>query len=93
MADCHQLRSVNLTWCIQLTDEGCVRLAAGCPNLELLSLHGLLGVTDRTVEALAANCRATLHTLDVNGCTGIQRRAKEELRAQLPRLRTFLVHT
>lgn len=75
-----------------MTDAGVCALAAGCPGLELLSLHGLRGVTDRAVEALAAHCARSLHTLDLSGCLGVERRGRQELRAVLPRLRCFVVH-
>lgn len=75
-----------------MTDAGVCALAAGCPHLELLSLHGLRGVTDASVAALAAHCRASLHTLDLSGCVGVEARGREELRAVLPRLRCFVVH-
>ena len=35
--------------CIQLTDDGVVPLAEACRRLELLSLHGIQGITDRRV--------------------------------------------
>lgn len=92
-AACHGLREANLTWCVQLTDRGVTALAQGCPRLELLSLHGLRGVTDASVAALAASCAASLHTLDVSGCVGIQRRDRAALRQLLPSLRCFVVHT
>lgn len=75
-----------------MTDAGVCALAAGCPHLELLSLHGLRGVTDASVAALAAHCRGSLHTLDLSGCVGVAARGRDELRAALPRLRCFVVH-
>ncbi|KAK9826084.1 hypothetical protein WJX81_000531 [Elliptochloris bilobata] len=89
---CRQLSSINLTWCVQVTDAGVCAVAAGCPSLELLSLHGLRGITDAAVSALAAHCAGTLHSLDLSGCVGVERRGREELRAVLPRLRCFTVH-
>ena len=73
--------------------RGVCKLAAECHKLELLSLHGIRGVTDATIDSLAQSCGATLTTLDVNGCIGIQRRSKEDLRAKLPKLTCFVVHT
>lgn len=92
LASCHQLRTVNLTWCIQLTDAGICALAQGCRRLESLSMHGILGVTDASLQALAENCAATMHTLDVHGCTGITGKRPEHLRELLPALQTFVVH-
>ncbi len=37
--------------CIQLTDDGAVPLAEACGRLELLSLHGIQGITDRRAPA------------------------------------------
>jgi len=47
----------------------------------------------RSIEALAAGCAETLHTLDVSGCTGIQRRERGHLQSLFPRVTTWLVHT
>lgn len=77
---------------MQVTDEGVCALAAGCPRLELLSLHGLRGVTDRSVDALAAHCARSLAALDLSGCVGVRRRSRAELRAVLPLLTCFVVH-
>ncbi len=44
---CRRLREVVLTWCIALGDEGVEGVAAGCPALERLSLHGNRVITDR----------------------------------------------
>ena len=48
---------------------------------------------NRTVDALASSCADTLRTLDLNGCSGVARRSHEELRAVLPRLQCFVVHS
>eukprot|EP00899_Mesostigma_viride_P027473 jgi/Mesvir1/7910/Mv25065-RA.1 len=92
IAKCSQLTSLNLTWCVHITDKGLLELAKGCRHLELLSLHGILGVTDAGIDALAQSCAATLHTLDVNGCTGIKDRNRQALLGKFPNLKEFLVH-
>lgn len=62
LGQCHQLRTVVLTWCVQLTDRGLLPLAQGCGRLELLSLHGIRGITDRRgtdllIELCVCVCR------------------------------------
>ena len=96
LAKCHRLETVNLTWCVQLTDEGICPMVAGCPQLKLLSLHGLRGISNRTIEALAKHCSSTLHTLDVHGCIAIAAGVEAMsvyLRCKLPNVTEFVVHT
>ncbi|KAL3685798.1 hypothetical protein R1sor_003820 [Riccia sorocarpa] len=93
IAECAKLVSLNLTWCVRVTDVGLKALARNCKSLEILSLHGLLGVTDEGIEELAKSCSRTLHTLDVNGCVNIKRRSKDELLQLFPNLTTFLYHS
>uniref|UniRef100_A0A453DXS5 Uncharacterized protein n=1 Tax=Aegilops tauschii subsp. strangulata TaxID=200361 RepID=A0A453DXS5_AEGTS len=59
----------------------------------LCSLFGILGVTDACLEALSKSCSNSLTTLDVNGCTGIKRRSRDELIQLFPRLSCFKVHS
>lgn len=92
LAACHKLSHVNLTWAVQVGDAGVTALAAGCPNLEELSLHGIPGITDAAIEALSRHCGRSLHTLDVRGCTGVAGRDKAALLALLPLLTCFQVH-
>lgn len=96
LAKCHKLEVVNFTWCVQLTDTAVCPIAAECTGLQSLSLHGLRGITNQTIEALATNCRASLHTLDVHGCIGIkscEEPVKSYLQRNLPGVRQFVVHT
>ena len=90
---CSQLRKLLLSWAVQVTDVGvCALVAAGAP-LEILSLHGVKGVSDVAIDALADHCAGTLVALDVRGCIHVAGRAPDALRARLPRLRTFVLHT
>lgn len=93
LAKCKKLASLNLTWCVRVTDVGIIAIAEGCTSLEFLSLFGIVGVTDKCVEALSAHCSRTLTTLDVNGCVGIKIRKREELLQILPNLKCFKVHS
>ncbi len=96
LAKCHKLEVVNFTWCVQLTDTAVCPIAAGCTGLQSLSLHGLRGITNQTIEALATNCRDSLHTLDVHGCIGIkscEEPVQTYLQRNLPGVKQFVVHT
>ncbi|XP_011622781.1 F-box protein At3g58530 isoform X5 [Amborella trichopoda] len=93
IAKCKNLVSLNLTWCVNVTDVGVLALASTCTSLEYLSLFGITGVTDKSLEALSRSCSATLSTLDVNGCIGIKRRNRNELLELFPKLRCFKVHS
>ena len=93
LAACPLLRRLILSWAVQVTDAGVCALVAGGAALEVLSLHGLKGISDTSVDALAARCAPSLVALDVRGCVHVEGRAPEMLRARLPRLRTFVLHT
>ncbi|KAK4489681.1 hypothetical protein RD792_000314 [Penstemon davidsonii] len=72
IAKCKNLNSLNLTWCVRISDQGVIAIAQGCRSLEFLSLFGIVGVTDKSLEVLSSSCSNTLTTLDVNGCIGIK---------------------
>ncbi len=80
--------------CAHLPQHGLTGRSAGCLCGSLVNwpLSDRL-IMRRTVEALAGSCRETLATLDLSGCSGVARRSHEELRAVLPRLRCFVVHS
>ncbi|RLM80991.1 hypothetical protein C2845_PM12G09660 [Panicum miliaceum] len=69
---CAGLTYLNLTWCVRVTDAGVVAIAQGCRSIELLSLFGIVGVTDACLDVLSKSCSHSLTTLDVNGCIGIK---------------------
>lgn len=93
LSSCHQLKSANLTWCVKVTDAGVIAMACGCPSLGLLSLHGILGVTDAAILALQQNCADHMHTLDIQGCISIEHRSRQYLQQILPYLVCFEVHS
>ena len=51
LGQCRQLRTLLLTWCVQLRDYGLLPVAQGCSHLELLSLHGIRGITKKCAES------------------------------------------
>ena len=86
------LQHVNLTWCVQLTDVAVITLAMSSPHLQLLSVHGIRGITDAAIDALAQHNSATLHTLDITGCTGVSNNTRQQLHQAFPNVRCFLWH-
>ncbi|KAI4300655.1 hypothetical protein L6164_034006 [Bauhinia variegata] len=93
ISKCKNLVSLNLTWCVRVTDEGVISIAKSCTSLEFLSLFGIVGVTDKCLEALSVSCSNKITTLDVNGCIGIKKRSCEELLQLFPHLKCFKVHS
>ncbi|XP_008775501.1 F-box protein At3g58530 isoform X2 [Phoenix dactylifera] len=93
IARCKDLVSLNLTWCVRVTDTGVMAIAQGCRSLEFLSLFGIVGVTDTSLQVLSEFCSNTLTTLDVNGCIGIKRRSRSGLLQLFPHLKCFKVHS
>jgi F-box/leucine-rich repeat protein 2/20 len=88
------MRSWNLSWCVPVDDAAIAVIAANCRRLELLSVFGLLGVTDASLDALAkGGLGKTLHTLDVHGCRNVTRQADQLLLKQFPRLTCFSHHS
>lgn len=86
------LQHINLTWCVQLTDAAVVALAQSCPDLELLSLHGIRGITDAGIDELKRHNSSSLHTLDITGCTGVTSYPRTELAKAFPNVHCFLWH-
>ncbi|KAK8590261.1 hypothetical protein V6N13_089024 [Hibiscus sabdariffa] len=93
IAKCKKLTSLNLTWCVRVTDVGAIAIAEGCTSLEFLSLFGIVGVTDECLVALSKSCANTITTLDVNGCVAIKRRSRDDLLRLFPYLKYFKVHS
>ena len=64
-----ELKYLNITWCLALTDKGIVDGVSKLENLDLLSVFGLVAITDKSMDALLnSKIRYTLTTLDINGC-------------------------
>lgn len=93
IAKCRKLVSLNLTWCVHVTDVAVKAIAQNCLSLEFLSLFGITGVTDTSLETLSKFSSQNLTTLDVNGCINIKKRSKVELLQFFPKLACFKVHS
>uniref|UniRef100_A0A7S3CJI8 F-box/LRR-repeat protein 15-like leucin rich repeat domain-containing protein n=1 Tax=Strombidium rassoulzadegani TaxID=1082188 RepID=A0A7S3CJI8_9SPIT len=89
------LEYLNLTWCLSITDRAIVEgVAKFLSKLNLLSVYGLLEITDASFDALEQSpLKWTLETLDVNGCKEMSRGAAEEVRAAFPRVKTTIFHS
>ena len=65
------LKYLNLTWCLNLSDRSIVEGVSKYLNkLNLLSVYGLVKITDLSIKSLLENdsLRNELITLDINGC-------------------------
>jgi hypothetical protein len=71
-----QSRKINIkanklkSWCISLTDRSILDgIAKHLSHLNLLSLFGIVTITDLTINALISSpLKYTLETFDINGC-------------------------
>jgi F-box and leucine-rich repeat protein 2/20 len=88
------LKYLNLSWCSKITDVAVESLAPQLDSLELLSLHGILGITDKTVEYLHSNesLRNRLQTLDLYGCANVKNKDHQYLIEKFPKLTCFKHH-
>lgn len=64
---CPYLKSLNLSFCHDITDESLITIAQYCPELEDLTLQGLERITDKSIDALNSSNRK-LTNLNVSGC-------------------------
>lgn len=89
------LTYLNCTWCVSLKDDAVLALASVCNVLSLLSLHGIINITDKAVDALAASpCATTLTTFDINGCAKVTdyRRNTPRLFDMFPNVKVWSYH-
>ena len=72
----HQLRSLNLYYCVNITDEGVRALANGLPQLQSLDISCGNNITDEGVRALANGC-PQLQSLNIAWCDNITDEGRE----------------
>uniref|UniRef100_A0A0G4H8H3 F-box/LRR-repeat protein 15-like leucin rich repeat domain-containing protein n=1 Tax=Chromera velia CCMP2878 TaxID=1169474 RepID=A0A0G4H8H3_9ALVE len=91
------LVSLNLTWCLRVTDRSLKALSKGCPALETLSLHGNTSITPDGLTALEQSpLKDTLTALDVRGCRQLDAYVSEgfkRLKEAFPKLTCFELHS
>ena len=91
----NSLTSLNLSWCVAITDDAAVAIANHCHVLTLLSFHGIVNITDVAIKALASSPSATtLTTFDINGCKFVSdyRRTSNRLPTLFPNVSVWTVH-
>ncbi|KAA0188690.1 F-box and leucine-rich repeat protein 16 [Fasciolopsis buskii] len=64
------LKSVRLTQCMDVTNQGLINLAFALPNLAVLGLNGCTNLTDDGLEVICENLKQ-LRTLDLAWCAKI----------------------
>ena len=87
------VKSLNFSWCSKLTDETIKSIFLNNPDskLELISLHGLLGITDKSVDILSnvKGITENLKTIDLNACSNVKDKSEEYLKSKFPKLEKF----
>jgi len=89
------LTYLNLSWCVALDDRAGEAVARNCTRLDLLSFHGIVNITDRSIDALArSKVKDTLTTLDIQGCKHVTdyRRQTDRLFTLFPNVSCWTHH-
>lgn len=55
-SSCHNLQTVYLRRCVNVTDDAVAALTQHCSHLEHLNLCGCINVTDASLQLIALNC-------------------------------------
>jgi len=79
------LTSVDLTSCLNTSDEGVSLLASRCPSMKRINLRSCRQLTDHAIMAIAMNC-AFLESCDVTDLTNITPLSLGSLAAHCPAL-------
>ncbi len=91
------LKYLNLTWCLNLTDRSIVEgVSKHLNKLNLLSVYGLVKITDESIKSMLKNeaLRNQLETLDINGCKEITICSDHESIVKLfPNVRITVFHS
>ena len=86
---------LNLTWCVSLNDKAITHgVSKYLHNLNLLSLYGLIRITDKSIKCLLeSGSRTILETLDVNGCRDLTNCDDEGVRKMFPNVKVTVFHS
>ena len=90
-----QLTYLVLTWCVSLNDKSVVEgVAKYLTKLNLLSLYGLVRITDASVEAiLNSPNKDSLETFDINGCREVTEGDDMSIRKKFPNVKVTVWHS
>lgn len=95
---CSRLTELNISWCVNVTDEGVQHVLRACPNLETLICKGCEGVGARAAPTpclqLSADCfegldgqaLGSLKCLNLLSCLAVADQTVERLAQHCPRL-------
>ena len=91
----NNIKKLNLSWCTSLTDNTVYYLFSQDKNsnLELISLHGILGITDKSIEILKNNkgILKNLNTIDLVACSNVKKRDNDYIKSIFHNVECFQV--
>ena len=91
----NNIKSLNLSWCTGLTDKTIEYMFSENKNqnLELISLHGILGITDKSITILRNNkgIIKNLNTIDLVACSNVKNRDNKYIKNIFKNVECFQV--
>ena len=91
----NNIKSLNLSWCTGLTDKTIEYMFSENKNqnLELISLHGILGITDKSINILKNNKGIVnnLNTIDLVACSNVKNRDNKYIKNIFKNVECFQV--
>ena len=91
----NNIKKLNLSWCTSLTDKTIEYMFSKDrnKNLELISLHGILGVTDKAIDILKNNkgILENLNTIDLVACSNVKNRDNKYIKNIFKNVECFQV--
>ena len=91
----NNIKSLNLSWCTGLTDKTIEYMFSENKNqnLELISLHGILGITDKSITILRNNkgIIKNLNTIDLVACSNVKNRDNKYIKSIFKNVECFQV--
>jgi len=76
---CKQLEFLDLSWCQQITSGPIIDIVCACPNVRVIKLRRIDGITDAVVDAITQAYATQLQVLDLRRCSEITSESLLEL--------------